>query len=45
MYGGDTNEQALVTYYRETNELDKVRGKNIMTVNPEVYTDIKKFIK
>ena len=44
MYGGDTNEQALVTYYRETNELDRVRKEDIMTVNPEVFTDVKKFI-
>ena len=30
MYGGETNVNALVTYIRETEELDKVRGENIM---------------
>ena len=41
MYGGDTNINALVTYIRETEELDKVRGENIMNVNPVIYKDIK----
>ena len=41
MYGGETNVNALVTYIRETEELDKVRGQDIMTVNPVIYKDIK----
>ena len=41
MYGGETNINALVTYIRETEELDKVRGQDIMAVNPVIYKDIK----
>lgn len=44
MYGGETNYNSLVTYYRETKELDRVRGEDIMTVNPVVFDDIKKYI-
>ena len=44
MYGGKTNYNSLVTYYRETLELDRVRGEDIMTVNPVVFEDVKTYI-